>query len=309
MNNTEKITITVKTNKRIDRIITDYLKNNINYFSRTKIQKLIKQRKVQVNNKIIKANYIGKIGDKVIITLPSFVSNKLTSMSIPLKVLYEDDYLMVIDKPNNLVVHPAPGHYSDTLVNALLARGIVLSTVNGEQRPGIVHRIDRQTTGVLIVAKNDMVHQQLQYQIKTKYLQRCYLALVHGRINENRAKIDAPIGRNYNNRKKMIVTAKNSKKAVTNIIVIERFNNYTYIECELETGRTHQIRTHLEYINHFIVGDPLYGIKVDKKEKFGQYLHAYKLNFIHPVTKKNLIITSTLPQEFEQKLTILRAKG
>lgn len=304
-----KITFTVSSSARIDKILTDYFKTNSTPFSRTKIQALIKQEKVQVNGQVVPANYVSQIGDHVRIEFPNPKASELTPMPIPLTILYEDSYLMVIDKPNNLVVHPAPGHQNDTLVNALLARGVQWSTASGEQRPGIVHRIDRQTTGTLIIAKNDVVHHQLQQQIQTKQLQRRYLALVHGQIIENRAKIDAPIGRDPNNRKKMTVTAKNSKKAVTNILVIERFNDYTYIECELESGRTHQIRAHLKYINHPIVGDPLYGTAADKKESFGQYLHAYQLRFIHPVTKETLTITAALPQEFEQRLAILRAKG
>ncbi|MFX4056862.1 MAG: RluA family pseudouridine synthase [Spiroplasma sp. hy2] len=304
-----KITFTVSSSARIDKILTDYFKTNPTPFSRTKIQALIKQEKVQVNGQVVPANYVSQIGDHVRIEFPNSKASELTPMPIPLTILYKDSYLMVIDKPNNLVVHPAPGHQNDTLVNALLARGVQWSTASGEQRPGIVHRIDRQTTGTLIIAKNDVVHHQLQQQIQTKQLQRRYLALVHGQIIENRAKIDAPIGRDPNNRKKMTVTAKNSKKAVTNILVIERFNDYTYIECELESGRTHQIRAHLKYINHPIVGDPLYGTAADKKESFGQYLHAYKLRFIHPVTKETLTITAALPQEFEQRLAILCAKG
>lgn len=240
-----KFTLIVSSSARIDKILTDYFKTNTTPFSRTKIQELIKQEKVQVNGQVVRANYVSQIGDHVIIEFPSAKASELTPLAIPLTILYEDSYLMVIDKPNNLVVHPAPGHQNDTLVNALLARGVQWSTASGEQRPGIVHRIDRQTTGTLIIAKNDVVHHQLQQQIQTKQLQRRYLALVHGQIIENRAKIDAPIGRDPNNRKKMVVTAKNSKKALTNIVVIERFNDYTYIECELESGRTHQIRAHL----------------------------------------------------------------
>ncbi|WP_053390805.1 RluA family pseudouridine synthase [Spiroplasma kunkelii] len=304
-----KINFTVYLSARIDKILTNYFKTNTTPFSRTKIQALIKQEKVQVNGQVVSANYVSQIGDHVRIEFPNPKASELIPMPIPLTILYEDSYLMVIDKPNNLVVHPAPGHQNDTLVNALLARRVQWSTASGEQRPGIVHRIDRQTTGTLIIAKNDVVHHQLQQQIQTKQLQRRYLALVHGQIIENRAKIDAPIGRAPNNRKKMTVTVKNSKKAVTNIIVIERFNDYTYIECELESGRTHQIRVHLKYINHPIVGDPLYSTAADKKESFGQYLHAYQLIFIHPVTKETLTITAALPQEFEQRLAILHAKG
>ncbi len=309
MNQMTKIAFIVSSSSRIDKILTDYFKTNHTPFSRNKIQALIKQNKVQVNGQVVPANYFSQIGDHVRIEFSNDKASEITPMLIPLKILYEDSYLMVINKPNNLVVHPAPGHQNDTLVNALLARGAQWSTASGEQRPGIVHRIDRQTTGTLIIAKNDVVHYQIQQKIQTKQLQRRYLALVHGEIIENRAKINAPIGRDPNNRKKMTVTTKKSKKALTNILVIERFNDYTYIECELESGRTHQIRVHLKYIKHPIVGDPLYGTAADKKESFGQYLHAYQLRFIHPVTKEGLTITAALPQEFEQRLAILRAKG
>lgn len=304
---TYNIKFDVLSSDRIDKIITNYFKINIFNFSRTKIQKLIKQKKVQVNNNIIKSNYFCKIGDKIIIKFSISRINKLKPLKKSLKILYEDNYLMIINKPNNLVVHPAPGHKNDTLVNILLTKGNQWSTVNGYIRPGIVHRIDKQTTGILILAKNNIIHNKLQQQIKTKKLKRYYLAIVHGKIIENKIKIDAPIGRDYNNRKKMTVTEKNSKKAITNIIVIKRFNDYTYIECELESGRTHQIRVHLKYINYPIVGDPLYGLISEKKENFGQYLHAYQLKFIHPITKKYLKITASLPNDFKQKLIKLQS--
>ena len=304
-----KITFVSSTSGRIDKILVAHFATTATPLSRTKIQELITQDQVQVNDQLVHQNYTVQIGDIMMVTLPEPATTKLTPMAMPLTVLYEDDVILVIDKPNNLVVHPAPGHLNDTLVNALMARSKDWSTVSGELRPGIVHRIDRQTTGTLIIAKNDFIHQQLQEQIQTKQLQRRYLALVHGNIVENRAKIDAPIGRDPQERKKMVVTAKNSKKAVTNILVIERFNDYTYIECELETGRTHQIRAHLKYINHPVVGDPLYGTVADKKESFGQYLHAYQLTFMHPITRLPITVSAALPLEFENKLAALRAKG
>ncbi|WHQ36360.1 RluA family pseudouridine synthase [Spiroplasma sp. SV19] len=305
----DKITVIATASGRIDKVLVAVLATTTTPLSRTKIQELITARQVEVNDQVVHQNYLVQKGETIIVTLPPVVPTELVPMTVPLTVLYEDDMLLVIDKPNNLVVHPAPGHTNDTLVNVLIARSKAWSTVSGELRPGIVHRIDRQTTGTLIIAKNDFIHQQLQEQIQTKQLQRRYLALVHGNIVENRAKIDAPIGRDLHDRKKMVVTAKNSKKAVTNILVIERFNDYTYIECELETGRTHQIRAHLKYINHPIVGDPLYGMSVDKQEPFGQYLHAYQLTFIHPITKLPITVSAALPVEFENKLIALRAKG
>lgn len=304
-----KITFVASTSGRIDKVLVAYFATTATIFSRTKIQELITQNQVQVNDQFVHQNYLVQVNDTITVTLPSPSTTNLTPMAMPLTVLYEDDVLLVIDKPNNLVVHPAPGHLNDTLVNALIARSEDWSTVSGELRPGIVHRIDRQTTGTLIIAKNDFIHHQLQEQIQTKQLQRRYLALVHGNIVETRAKIDAPIGRDPQDRKKMVITAKNSKKAVTNILVIERFNDYTYIECELETGRTHQIRTHLKYINHPVVGDPLYGTAADKKESFGQYLHAYQLTFMHPITNLPITVSAALPLEFENKLAALRTKG
>ncbi|MBH8622709.1 RluA family pseudouridine synthase [Spiroplasma poulsonii] len=304
-----KITFVASTSGRIDKVLVAYFATTATIFSRTKIQELITQNQVQVNDQFVHQNYLVQVNDTITVTLPSPSTTNLTPMAMPLTVLYEDDVLLVIDKPNNLVVHPALGHLNDTLVNALIARSEDWSTVSGELRPGIVHRIDRQTTGTLIIAKNDFIHHQLQEQIQTKQLQRRYLALVHGNIVETRAKIDAPIGRDPQDRKKMVVTAKNSKKAVTNILVIERFNDYTYIECELETGRTHQIRAHLKYINHPVVGDPLYGTVADKKESFGQYLHAYQLTFMHPITNLPITVSAALPLEFENKLAALRTKG
>ncbi|KAF0851522.1 MAG: RluA family pseudouridine synthase [Spiroplasma poulsonii] len=304
-----KITFVASTSGRIDKVLVAYFATTATIFSRTKIQELITQNQVQVNDQFVHQNYLVQVNDTITVTLPSPSTTNLTPMAMPLTVLYEDDVLLVIDKPNNLVVHPALGHLNDTLVNALIARSEDWSTVSGELRPGIVHRIDRQTTGTLIIAKNDFIHHQLQEQIQTKQLQRRYLALVHGNIVETQAKIDAPIGRDPQDRKKMVVTAKNSKKAVTNILVIERFNDYTYIECELETGRTHQIRAHLKYINHPVVGDPLYGTVADKKESFGQYLHAYQLTFMHPITNLPITVSAALPLEFENKLAALRTKG
>ncbi|AGM25222.1 RluA family pseudouridine synthase [Spiroplasma chrysopicola] len=294
---------------RLDKYLTEYFVTSAEPLSRTKIQTLIRTGFISVNNQQVSSNYQLQINDEIEVNTPEISANQeLVGQVMDLKIMYQDDDLMIIDKPNGLVVHPAPGHYENTLVNGLLGLDVNWSTVSGELRPGIVHRIDRQTTGLLVVAKNDFTHQHLQKQIQNKTLHRRYRALVHGVISENRAKINAPIGRSSFDRKKMAVTGQNSKPAVTNILVIERFSDYTYIECELETGRTHQIRVHLQYINHPVYGDPTYGYLSDKKEPFGQYLHAYELELVHPRTGKIIKITSELPLEFSEKLASLREK-
>ena len=222
---------------------------------------------------------------------------------IPLDIYYEDDYLLVVNKPSGMVVHPAAGNHEKTLVNALMYHcNNNLSSLNGEVRPGIVHRIDKDTSGLLLVAKTDEVHANLAEQIANKTVTRKYIALVQGTINEDTATIDAPIGRDPNNRKKMAVTDINSKDAITNLRVLARYPKTTLIECNLETGRTHQIRVHLNYIGHPIVNDPVYGYKKLDDETFGQMLHAKTIGFIHPITKEYLEFTSNPPKRFEEIL-------
>ena len=273
-----------------------YLMNNTDY-SRSKIQKMIDEEYILVNDKVVKASYIVREND--LITLLDYDENSdIVPENIPLDIVYEDDYLLVINKPSGMVVHPAPGNYSGTLVNALMYHCNQLSTVNGSIRPGIVHRIDADTSGLLLVAKNDIVHNDLAKQISEKSVTRKYLCLVHGVILEDTATIDAPIGRDPRDRKKMCVTSDNSKEAVTHIRVLERYNKATLIECVLETGRTHQIRVHMSYINHPVVNDPVYGYNKMDDMEFGQMLHAMEIGFIHPVTHEKLDFKVEPPEKF-----------
>ena len=263
---------------RIDK----YLMNNTE-MSRSKIQKLIDDGSIRVNDKEVKSSYNVKIDD--IITIEEVDDEiAITPENIPLDIVYEDEYLLVVNKPSGMVVHPAPGNYSGTLVNALMYHCNNLSGINGVVRPGIVHRIDADTSGLLLVAKNDMVHNDLAKQISEKSVVRKYVCLVHGVILEDTATIDAPIGRDTKDRKKMCVTDENSKDAITHIRVIERYKDATLIECVLETGRTHQIRVHMNYINHPVVNDPVYGYNRMDDKAFGQMLHAKEIGFVHPIT-------------------------
>ena len=227
---------------------------------------------------------------------------------ISLDIIYEDDYLLVVNKPSGMVVHPAPGNYSGTLVNALMYHCNKLSSVNGSIRPGIVHRIDADTSGLLLVAKNDNVHNDLAKQISDKSVVRKYICLVHGVINEDTATIDAPIGRDSKDRKKMCVTGDNSKDAITHIRVLERYNDATLIECVLETGRTHQIRVHMSYINHPVVNDPVYGYKKLDDKNFGQMLHAKEIGFVHPVTHEFMDFKVEPPKRFMEILETYKNK-
>ena len=289
-------------NIRIDKYLIDKL--NI---SRSKVQKLIENDNVLVNDKIVKASYIIKLDDIITVDNNLLEEISIEAENIELDIVYEDDCLLVVNKKSGMVVHPAPGNYSNTLVNALMYHcNNNLSGVNGVVRPGIVHRIDADTSGLLLVAKNDEVHNDLAKQISEKSVKREYVALVHGVINEDSATIDAPIGRDKNNRKKMAVTPENSKDAVTHLYVLERFNDATLIRCVLETGRTHQIRVHLNYINHPIVNDPVYGYKKQENKDFGQMLHAKTIGFVHPVTKEYLEFSKDVPVEFTDIVNMYR---
>jgi len=286
--------ISEEENIRIDKYLIDKL--NI---SRSKVQKLIDNNNVLVNNKKVKSSCLIKLEDIINIDTELLEEITIEAENIKLDIVYEDEYLLVVNKPSGMVVHPAPGNYSKTLVNALMYHcNNNLSSVNGSVRPGIVHRIDADTSGLLLVAKNDEVHNHLARQISEKSVKREYIALVHGIINEDSATIDAPIGRDKKNRKKMAVTAENSKEAITHLYVLERLNKATLIKCVLETGRTHQIRVHLNYINHPIVNDPVYGLKRQENISFGQMLHAKTIGFIHPITNKYMEFTSEEPKEF-----------
>lgn len=276
--------------------------------SRSRVQTLIDEGQVQVNGQKIKANYKLKAGDEVNLQVPAPRPLTVEPEPIPLEVVYEDQDVIVINKPRGLVVHPAVGHWTGTLVNALLWHCKDLSGINGQLRPGIVHRLDRDTSGLLMVAKNDWAHQQLALQIKERSVNRRYLALVHGNITEPAGIVDAPIGRDPKDRQRMAVNVKNGKPALTRYWVKERFGDYTLLECKLETGRTHQIRVHMAYLGFPVVGDPKYGPQKAHFGLEGQMLHAYLLGFKHPRTGEYLEFTAPLPAEMEDVLAQLRRR-
>ncbi len=280
---------------RLDKVLVLELKDR----SREFIMRLIDEGEVLVNNKKAKNSYRVKENDEITINIPEAKNLDATPQDIPLDIVYEDDDIIVINKPRDLVVHPSNGHEDGTLVNALLAHCTNLSGINGIKRPGIVHRIDKDTTGLLVVAKNDYAHEFLAKQLEDHTLHREYIALVKGVIKEEDGKIIAPIGRDKYNRQKMAVDVKNGKPAVTHFHVLKRFNQYTLISCVLETGRTHQIRVHMNYIGYPIEGDPVYGPKSHLLFDKGQLLHAEKLILIHPKTKKKMTFSAPLPKDFQ----------
>ena len=284
-----------------DNVRLDIYISSETVISRSKIQKLIKQGKVLVNDKETNSSYSVKIGDIIVINDELDFDIEVIPENIPIDVVYEDDYLLIVNKASGMVVHPAPGNYTGTLVNALLYRFGKEKTKN--LRPGIVHRIDKDTSGVMVVAKDDKTLELLSNMIKEKKVKRTYYALVDGIIPHATGTIDAPIGRDINNREKMAVTDINSKDAITHFTVLKRFNNtnQTLIECNLDTGRTHQIRVHLNYIGYPIYNDPVYG-KRKETTSFGQFLHSKKISFIHPITNKEINIEVDLPKEFKEYL-------
>lgn len=287
-------------NVRIDQ----YLSNTLE-LSRSKIQKLIKNDRILLNGKATNSSALVHIDDEIIVNDDLTFSATIEKEDIPLDIVYEDEYLLIINKASGMVVHPAPGHYSNTLVNALLGK---FSLSNKDDiRPGIVHRIDKDTSGLLIVAKNDEVHDKLSVMIKNKEVERKYIALVDGVIKHETGTIDAPIGRDSKNRQKMMVTDINAKEAITHFKVLKRYDNHTLIECKLETGRTHQIRVHMNYIGYPIVNDPVYG-KRKNTTSFGQLLHSYSIKFIHPITNQELFYEIDLPEEFKQMLESITTK-
>lgn len=300
----EYFTVENQEGERIDRYLSEEMEDR----SRSYIQKLIKDQYVIVNQKPVKANYRLSLGDMVEITLPEAKEPDIIPENIPLDILYEDQDIIIVNKPKQMVVHPAPGHYSGTLVNALMYHcGQELSGINGTMRPGIVHRIDMDTTGSLIVCKNDMAHQSLSDQLKVHSIKRVYVAIVHGNIKEDNGTVNAPIGRHPTERKKMSIHTKNGRNAITHYKVLERFGEYTYIQCELETGRTHQIRVHMASIGHPLVGDQVYGPRKCPFPKLqGQTLHAKTLGIIHPRTGEYLEINAPLPDYFIELLDRLR---
>ncbi|MDE5556494.1 MAG: RluA family pseudouridine synthase [Ruminococcus sp.] len=290
--------------KRIDTFIS----GNINEFTRSAVQGLIEKNKVLVNGKPVNKNYKLKSGDNITLEIPEPQIMDAVPENIPLEIVYEDNDLLVVNKPKGMVVHPAHGNYNGTLVNALLYHcGNSLSGINGVIRPGIVHRIDKNTSGLLIVAKNDRSHLHLAEQIKEHSFTREYEAVVTGYFKETSGTIDAPIGRHKTDRKKMCVTAENSRHAVTHYSVIKQYGGYAHIRLRLETGRTHQIRVHLAYTGHAVLGDDVYGKPY--KNIDGQCLHARKIGFIHPTTNEYMEFTSELPDYFRKILDKLEKMG
>ena len=288
------IIVEEETQTRID----SYLATKLD-ISRSKIQKLIKEGKVLVNDKVISANYLVKLNDQIQVNDELNYEISVEPENMPLDIVYEDDDLLVINKASGMVVHPAPGHYTNTLVNALLYRFNITS--GDKMRPGIVHRLDKDTSGLMLVAKNEETHEKLSKMIGNKEVERRYLAITTGVIKTDTGTIDAPIGRDQRNRLKMQVTDVNAKEAITHFKVLKRYKANTLIECILETGRTHQIRVHLAYINYPIVNDPLYG-KEKNCTEFGQMLHSKSIRFNHPRTNKELYFEVEPPKEFKEKL-------
>lgn len=290
--------------ERLDKFLSAMLPDQ----SRSYLQKIIKDGNVLVNGEPKKSSYRLEDGDEVTADLPELKSPDIEPENIPLDILYEDDSILMVNKPKGMVVHPSAGHYTGTLVNAVLwhCQG-QLSGINGVSRPGIVHRIDKDTTGVLVVCKNDATHNAVAAQLKEHSITRKYRAIVHGVIKEDEGTVDAPIGRHPTERKKMASGVKNGKRAVTHYRVLERFQGYTYVECQLETGRTHQIRVHMASIHHPLLGDTVYGPAKDSHHLEGQTLHAMVLGLIHPVTGEYLEVEAPLPEYFENLLKKFRA--
>lgn len=288
-------------NERLDY----YLATELNEVSRSYIQKLIKENNINVNGNIKKPSYLVREGDKIIVNLPKPKELLIEPEDIPLEIIYEDKDVVIINKSKDMVVHPAPGNYSGTLVNALLYHIDSLSSINGIIRPGIVHRLDKDTSGLLIIAKNDFSHRALSEDLKDRKIYREYIALVNNIIKNDKGTINAPLGRDPNNRKQMKVIATNSKEAITHYEVIKRYDKYTLVKVQLETGRTHQIRVHFSYINHPIVGDPVYSSGKNEFNLDKQLLHARKLGFIHPRTKEYLEFECEISDDFKNVLNKL----
>ena len=291
---------------RIDKYLAEQLPD----ITRSYLQKLLKDGSVQMNGKPVKASTKTAVGAVIALTIPEPEEPEILPENIPLDILYEDSDVILINKPKNMVVHPAAGHYTGTLVNALMyhCRGD-LSGINGVLRPGLVHRIDKDTTGVLIVCKNDRAHNALAEQLKEHSITRKYRAIVCGNLKEDEGTVDAPLGRHPQDRKKMAIVRSGGKRAVTHYRVLERFGNDTYIECQLETGRTHQIRVHMASLGHPLLGDEIYGRAKSPFKLEGQTLHAMVLGFIHPTTGEYMEFEAPLPEYFEKLLEKLRKSG
>ncbi|MDU4959829.1 MAG: RluA family pseudouridine synthase [Sporomusaceae bacterium] len=289
-----------------DQRLDVFIAADMSELSRSHVQKLIASGHISVNDKTAKANYRLRPGDRITVQIPPAVPPAAAPEQIQLDIVYEDGDVIVINKPRNMVVHPAAGNESGTLVNALLGRCTDLSGINGVTRPGIVHRLDKDTSGLMMVAKNDAAHISLAAQIQSRTASRKYLAIVYGNLQERQGRIDAPIGRHPVDRKKMAVTAANSKNAITHFTVLEWFGDYSFVECRLETGRTHQIRVHMAYIGHPLVGDPKYGPKQVPFAIAGQALHSAELSFYHPVSGERLLFTAPMPRDMQTIISVLR---
>ncbi len=291
-------------NERVDI----YLSEKIEQLSRGNIQKLAKNNLILVNGKAIKSNYKLKLNDLIEVSFEAPKEVDILAENIPLNIVYEDEQLLVINKPENMVVHPAPGNYTGTLVNALMHHcKNNLSGINGELRPGIVHRIDKETSGILVVAKTNEAHIKLSEQLQNHTMMRKYHAIVHNIIKEEKGKVDKPIARDKKDRKKMAINLE-GRRAVTHFKVLEKFDNFTYVEFSLETGRTHQIRVHMKSIGHPLLGDETYSKNNHKFNLNGQVLHAKQLGFIHPTTNEYMEFNSELPQSFQKVLNYYRNK-
>ena len=289
-----------------DERLDKWMSSAIAGLSRSYIQKCIKDNQVLINGKPQKASYRLKVDDEIVFHIPKAMEPAIEAENIPLSILYEDPDLLIVDKPKGMVVHPAPGHYSGTLVNAVMYHcRDNLSGINGVLRPGIVHRIDRDTTGSLIICKNDHAHNSIAEQLKEHTITRKYRAIVHGVIDAEEGTVNAPIGRDPKDRKKMAINEQNGKPAITHYKVLRRFQEYTYIECQLETGRTHQIRVHMSSIGHPLLGDEVYSQRKSPYHLCGQTLHAMVIGFIHPSSGEYLEITAPLPDYFDHLLCIL----
>ena len=299
------VIIAEESGERIDALLARMLPG----LSRSQVQKAIAASAVTVDGRAVKKNYLSVLGDEIRIVLPETADIPLTAQDIPLDVVFEDADVIVVNKPRGMVVHPAAGHPDGTLVNALLWHcGDSLSGIGGERRPGIVHRIDKDTSGLIIAAKNDFAHQLLSAQLADHSLCREYEAVVHGSFRESRGTVDKPIGRHPVDRKRMAVTEKNSKNAVTHWELIDSYRGYAHIRCRLETGRTHQIRVHMASIGHVLLGDAVYGANAPEKGLTGQCLHAKKLRFVHPRTGEPVELTTELPPYFTEVLARLGEK-
>lgn len=301
MEKMKQINVKIKQEKgRIDKVLSDLLKEH----SRSQIQQWLKDEHITVNGEVTRSNYKVKEQDEISIDVPEPEELNVLAEDIPIEIVYEDDDVLVVNKPQGMVVHPSAGHQHGTLVNALLYHIKDLSSINGIIRPGIVHRIDKDTSGLLMVAKNDQAHVALAEQLKDKTSLRKYIALVHGEIAHDKGEINAPIGRSKNDRK-MQAVIEGGKPAVTHFEVLERFEGYTLVQLQLETGRTHQIRVHMKYIGYPVAGDPLYGPRKTLKGN-GQFLHAEMLGFKHPTTGQMMVFEAPLPDLFEKTLDQLR---